>query len=459
MVLQEMKEPIEAIAGYFREGIKPVESQSLGLELELLTLSRDLDPKSFLGKQGIHSALETLLQKPGWSAGESHAGALFSLNHEMGSLTLEPGCQIELSATPNSSLFELEETIAAYLQEIMLLGESHDIDFFGIGLNPLVPAKDIPLLPKYRYELMDNLFQRTGKLGQYMMRNSASLQVCIDYFSEEDLLAKLNLSFQLCPFVRALFSNSPFMDGVKSEFKCMRGLVWQNTDPDRQGIPEVIFKKDLSLEDYCTHLLNTPAIFYQKQGEYIAAEGKNFLECYPAYLELDSSNLESFFEDFHLHRSQSFLETRVRNFLEFRTADAQIQRFFLSVPAFYKGIFFDPDSILATQNLLADYDRELILELFQKVPQAGLNTPLHSYLVLDVVKELLEISRQGLERQSKTLGRKKSEGVFLDSLQEIVVENGYCPADFLLRIYHQECGSNLSKLMQKIRYQNHKSLR
>ncbi len=454
-----MKPHVDAIADYFRDGIKPIDTKTLGLEFELITLSRDLYPKNFLGLLGVHSALEELSTKPGWSSGEYQNEHLFSLNHAGGSLTLEPGCQIELSATPKPDLFALENILKAYVQEIMALGETHDIDFYGIGLNPLFSATNTPLLPKRRYELMDGLFQKTGRLGQYMMRSSASLQICVDYFSEKDLLAKMDLSLKLSPFVRALFANSPFMDGVESEFKCTRGLVWQNTDPARQGIPTALFKNDLSLEDYATYLLDTPAIFYQEQGVYLPAMGKNFLECYPDYLELDSSNIDAFFNDFHLHRSQSFVETRARHFLEFRTADAQIPRFFLSVPAFYKGIFYDSDALLATQELLGEYDRELIVDLFQKVPKKCLNTPLRSYQVLDVAKQLLEISRKGLEKQAEDLNLKNNEGMFLDSLQEIVFEDGYCPADFLLRIYHQDCGSNLTKLMTKIRYQERLPLR
>ena len=60
---------------------------------------------------------------------------------------------------------------------------------------------------------MHNLFTKTGALGQWMMRNTTSVQLNIDFTSEQDANEMAFLADAIQPLYSILFSNSPFMSG------------------------------------------------------------------------------------------------------------------------------------------------------------------------------------------------------------------------------------------------------
>lgn len=74
-----------------------------------------------------------------------------------------------------------------------------------------------------------------GILADVMMRETAGIQCCIDFKSEEDAMRKFKLANKLSPFMTAMFANSPIRGGVDTGYKSFRALAWLNTDNDRCG--------------------------------------------------------------------------------------------------------------------------------------------------------------------------------------------------------------------------------
>jgi len=46
-------------------------------------------------------------------------------------------------------------------------------------------------VPKQRYRIMASYMAKYGKLSQYMMKKTASIQVSVDYSNEEDFANKM----------------------------------------------------------------------------------------------------------------------------------------------------------------------------------------------------------------------------------------------------------------------------
>ena len=438
---------INKLESYILSHVKQPGDFRVGAEFEYHSLNKEFQPITFHGPGGASELLNSFLEGSEWELKTHLENDPLAISHKKGTITLEPGCQIEFSGAPRSSIFELKEDLEFFVRHLKMLTAKSGHLFFAMGVNPLHSAEKMHFLPKPRYKIMNQIFQQTGKLGHWMMRATSSQQVCLDFSSENDLMKKLYLGFCLTPFVRALFSNSPFKSATKGEMICFRNEIWRDTDPQRCGIPETIFSKEATLNDYCKLILSSPAMFQTTlDGKISSANGLSFLELYSAQeMEKWDSKIEE--DRFLDHLSQSFIEARIKGFIEFRTPDGQIPRFHYSPIAFYKGIFNSSQAIEETSELLGTYTEDEIQDLLRQVSAKAIHTPLRSYKVLDVVKELLEIASGGLKSQSSG---PVTEECFLEPLSEIVFENEYSPADFLLRMYERDCDSNLKKLIKAI---------
>lgn len=440
---------IEYLKKYFIENSKSYDSHCVGTEFELFALDSQYRSIPYSGDKGVHELLLDLERSSNlWALGESINGKLISLNSTIGSITLEPAAQIELSSRPCKNLFEIQSDWNTYLNSLNPLAQKYDLKLYGLGVHPFQKPSDLELLPKPRYQIMNEHFKQTGTMGHWMMRCSASTQVTSDYNSIEDLFTKLQLSFKLAPFTLALFANSCFQNGKQSDYLCLRGLIWANTDQKRSGIPKEIFMENLDLEFLSQYLLKTTAMFRQDGSTYSSANNKNFFQIH----QKDFPNDNSLKAAIETHLSQIFTETRVKNYIEFRTADAQSPKFHMSVPAFYKGIFNDQKALYEALELLKDFEPDDIHAVYKVVPRQALNTPAKNYTVLEITKKLLEIACRGLDRQAQAINMQRSEQIFLHPLMEIVFENSYCPAQYFLRSYEKDFNRNLHETLKMSKY-------
>lgn len=424
---------IDLLSNYIKNGAKPIEDHKIGAEYELISITKDRTPVSFTKKPSIMCVLKSLQSKYGLESGEVINNKLFSLKAKVGSITIEPGCQIELSATPRKTINELHEDLSKYCNALKAIGNNCNINFLASPTNPYLHPEQIPLLPKERYQIMNRLFETTGTHGKYMMRASTSIQVCMDYTNPTDLMKKYVLSLYLCPFVKALFSSSPFIAGQKTPYLSLRSHIWNNVDPDRSGLPPQLMKKDLNLDEYCQYILDLKPMFISENDSYKPLNSGNFLSSYPEF-----SNQEDAFKKLFLHMSQTFIETRINQYLEFRSADSQLPLFQMCVPAFYKGLFSSDSIIDQAFEIIKEFSADDIQQLMLDIPTTAIHTPVKSVKVIDYVKDLLTLSHKGLKESSST-----NEEKFLEPIMQIVFEDSYCPSDYILRAYKKDYNEDL----------------
>ena len=108
-----------------------------------------------------------------------------------------------------------------------------------------------------------------GILSDVMMRETAGIQVGIDFRSEEDAMKKFRLANLMMPFSTAMFANSKIRGGVDTGYKSFRALAWLNTDNERCGFA-LDFDKNMCFKDYILKLLDTPMIFINRENKCIS---------------------------------------------------------------------------------------------------------------------------------------------------------------------------------------------
>ena len=111
------------------------------------------------------------------------------------------------------------------------LCEKHGINRLFLSVDPFFSPDKIELIDSLKYELMHNEFIKHAKLGPWMMRNTTSVQLNIDFTSEKDANEMAYIADAIQPLLSILFSNAPFIKKQAVGNLNMRWKIWSNTDP------------------------------------------------------------------------------------------------------------------------------------------------------------------------------------------------------------------------------------
>lgn len=390
--------------------------QRIGMEYERIPVSyygKNVVP--YEGEFGMCEFLRELAKIDNWDYildGEDIIG--LKKLHE--TITLEPGCQFELSLEPQKYIRDLKKRVEEIDKTMKPILEEFDIKFLNVGVSPKTTYKNIKLIPKKRYHLMAKYLW--GILSDVMMRETAGIQVGIDFSSEADAMRKFRLVNLMMPFSTAMFANSSIRGGVDTGYKSFRALAWLNTDNERCGFA-TDFTKNMCFKDYINQLLETPMIFINRNGSCVNLNGSL---TFKQYMEKGFEGFLPTIEDWRLHSNLYFPEVRLRNFIEIRNHDCVGGGLEYSIPALYKGIMYSNSALEEVEELLNKYTVNEIKELRYKVARSAMNSTINGKSILPVCKEIAEISYYTL----KTEGDGEEE--FLAPLIDML-KTGKCPAD------------------------------
>lgn len=365
-------------------------SQGLGLEYERLpVLKSDVSTLSYYGELGVCDILKEFARDDNWDY-ILDDNEIIGLKKIHDTITLEPGSQVELSIEPLNSVGEIHKKITEINSVLVPTFEKYGVKLLNHGVYPRTTYKNINIIPKSRYKIMANYLW--GILSDVMMRETASIQVGIDYRDEADAIRKFNLANKLSPFMTAMFANSRIRGGVNTGYKSFRALAWLNTDNERCGFATK-FKNGMSFEDYLNTLLSVPLIYIVRDGKYININGKiNF----KTFMVNGYMGYSAALDDFRLHANLFFPEVRLRNYIEIRNHDCCDEEYMYSLLAIYKGIFYNPMAMEAVENLLSGLSINDIAEFRYNVPRTALSTRVKDICVKDITRELLKIAKDAL---------------------------------------------------------------
>ncbi|KAL5747489.1 hypothetical protein ACOSP7_024491 [Xanthoceras sorbifolium] len=431
----------EDLVKYLASGCKSKEKWRIGTEHEKFGFEfGTLRPMKY---EQIEELLHSIAERFDWEK-IIEDDNIIGLKQGKQSISLEPGGQFELSGAPLETLHQTCAEVNSHLYQVKAVAEELGIGFLGIGFQPKWGIKDIPVMPKGRYEIMRNYMPKVGSLGLDMMFRTCTVQVNLDFSSEADMIRKFRAGLALQPIATALFANSPFTEGKPNGYLSMRSQIWTDTDKNRTGMLPFVFDDSFGFEQYVDYALDVPMYFVYRKKKYIDCSGLSFrdflagkLPCLPG--ELPTLN------DWENHLTTIFPEVRLKRYLEMRGADGGPWRRLCALPAFWVGLLYDEVSLQNVLDITADWTPEERQMLRNKVPKTGLKTPFRDGLLGHVAQDVLKLAKDGLER------RGFKESGFLNAVAE-VVRTGVTPAEKLLEMYHGKWAQSVDPVFEELLY-------
>ena len=193
------------LAEYLNAGCKPKEDWKIGTEHEKFGYVKDsFAPLPYDGRCSIKAMLQGLRDTYNWSE-ILEGGNIIGLTKEGANVSLEPGGQLELSGAPLDSIHETCDEVNQHLSEVRDIADKIGAGFLGLGAAPEWSHEEMPMMPKGRYKLMTDYMDRVGTHGTQMMYRTCTVQVNLDFSSEEDMIKKMRVGLALQPVATALF--------------------------------------------------------------------------------------------------------------------------------------------------------------------------------------------------------------------------------------------------------------
>lgn len=322
----------ENLIQYLKDGCKsPDVPMHFGVELEHFVVRKDTkEAVSYYGENGIEAILMQLM--PFYEESAYSEGHLIALAREGIALSLEPAAQLEVSISPQTDIVAIKTIYEQFVKEITPILEKYSYEMVTLGYQPKSRVEDLQLLPKPRYRFMDAYFAKIGPYGRQMMRGTASTQVSIDYYSENDFTDKYGIAYMLKGELAYFCSNSPVYEGGGYSGFTLRDDIWSKTDIRRVDVANYMIDGRMSFEDYADFVLQTPVIVNKEGAQ----------EYYDEHTIGEIAKDRIFTKEELTHvLSMVFPMIRAKHFLEIRFADSMPMERVLKYVLILKGLFTD----------------------------------------------------------------------------------------------------------------------
>ena len=434
-------------------GARPASKWRIGTEHEKFLFNLNgLGPVAYDGDRGIEAMLNALCKAIGDKATPIiEKGKIIGLKDgDGGSVSLEPGGQLELSGAPLVNLHETCAETGRHLRHMRSVSSTLGVGMLGIGFQPKWGRDDISWMPKGRYQIMRNHMPKVGTMGIDMMLRSCTVQVNLDYADEADMRQKFRTSLALQPVATALFANSPFKDGKPSGLLSTRAHVWTDTDNARCGVPNCVFDSEFGYEQWIDYILDVPMYFLHRGADYLDVAGKSFRDYLAGTLEGFEGQPPNM-ADFEDHITTAFPEVRLKQYLEMRGADGGSWDNICALPAYWVGLLYDEESLAEAATLISDIDVDDVNSARLSVAKDGLRGKLGKHNVYDIAAKTIDLASKGLRRRAIVDDDGNDETGFLQPLRT-VISTQKTPAEVMLDHYHGDWAKNIDEVFTSNQY-------
>ena len=372
---------------HFRDGCKLNCIQKLGVEIEHFIVRADSGKSvTYYEEQGIESLLLEL--SPLYPRHYYEGNRLLGLCNNDYAISLEPAGQFEISIVPKESIRVIQKIYQSFLHQLDPLLKRRRFRLVSLGYQPVSCVDSLPLIPKKRYEYMDRYFQTSGTRGRHMMRGTAATQVSIDYCCEEDFRRKYRAAYLLMPALKLLTDNTPVFEGKACTSHLARTDIWNHVDNARCGIFPGLFHQDFGFRSYAEYLWNLPLIFRP------SPDGPVYTGARPVK-ELWSDSLLTE-EDISHILSMTFLDVRLKHYVEIRGADSMPPEYVTAYLALIKGLFFTPRVLDRLLNRLPHSEEE-IRRTEQQLSSLGYGGNIYGAPAPEFLSGLLDLAEEHLD--------------------------------------------------------------
>lgn len=419
-IIKQKELTFEDIISYYIKGEN--QNQRIGLEYERISIdSKTFKQASF---KNLFEIIKDFSKINGFELIYDNETIIGAKNNEGTSISLEPGGQFELSLAPKDKLYNIHFEAQNYLSQIDYIAEKYGIKFFAIGNQPKTTFKEMEILNKRRYKIMADYLPKIGHLAPVMMRETAGVQINLDYKNSADAKRKIKAAILISPFLTGFFANSPYRENKLTNYKSVRALAWKYTGPDRCNL----FYKDIIdsnykniYELYANYILDVPMIFVSRENNYLELNGKiTFRE----FMKKGYKGLSAAMEDYLVHQSLCFPDIRLKNCIEIRNHDSQNLDVAIGIGAIYKGLLYNDDSIDKILDYFAPLNSSDLENYGFLAAKFGVNFDVEKLktAAFEIVKKLLYMAQFNLEAD---------EQKYLDWLIDLV-NSKRCIADIIL---------------------------
>lgn len=336
--------------------------------------------------------------------------------------SLEPGGQLEWASPPMKTLHEINTQFIQHKDRVSEIVKREKLKIVDYSLEPLYTPSEIELIDSEKYRLMDQMFTQTGKLGQWMMRNTTSIQINIDFSSRQEAERMAYIADCLTPLAAILFANSPFWKGRPCGKENLRYKIWNDTDNSRCGnlLDHEIESPNSLVSKYAQYVQSVPAIFIEDEKGNVVSY-KHTLGSWLKEL-FNKDKLTNELIQVALH--QIFTHVRFKNVLEIRGSDRPSSGFELAPVAFWIGLLLDDKTQNETFNILKKWNKEdrkrLNLNAYKlDIEQGGLENK----SIREWINEICDLSLMGLNRRSNKYGI-ESEESYLKEFLDVFKKRG-----------------------------------
>jgi glutamate--cysteine ligase len=236
------------------------------------------------------------------------------------------------------------------------------------------------------------------------------------------------VTLKLSPLIHAMFANSPFEEGRKSEFLSRRGEVWRHMDPSRSGLVPPLWKVDPSYDDYIEWALDAGMFLFRRGDEFVKNTGQTFRE----FLAQGYQGHRATLADFKAHLATLFPEVRLKSTLEMRAIDSLQPELMLAMIGVFTGIVYDERALGEAEELASFLTLEELESARPRLLREGPKAQVFGKTGFDFAEKILSIARGGLSRRSP-MGGVADETAYLRPIEKLVEER-LTPAEIALKI-------------------------
>ncbi|MEV4388851.1 ergothioneine biosynthesis glutamate--cysteine ligase EgtA [Micromonospora sp. NPDC049580] len=269
-----------------------------------------------------------------------------------GTVTLEPGGQLEISTPPRSSTGALIQATEADIAQVTGLLAAAGLTLGRSGIDP--HRRPRPVVDTPRYRAMRRAFDRRGPAGRTMMYSTAGLQVCLDIGEPDQVAARWATAHAVGPPLLAAFASASRHAGRRTGWASARMAAWLAIDPARTRPVWVPGNAD---EDPTTtwirYVLAAPLLCLRRRGpDWAPPPGVTFADWLDGALPRPPTT-----DDLDYHVSTLFPPVRPRGYLELRYLDAQPDRDWRLPLAVLSALFTDAGTVRAAYTIGAPVAR------------------------------------------------------------------------------------------------------
>lgn len=314
-------------------------ARRIGAEIELLPIDADTRCIAALegGARSVLSVLRRFAASHCWSEARTEKGTPCFHLPNGGRLTFEPGGQIEYAAAPASGASALAADLQSVLEPLRRRASMDGLELVAAGIEA---ERDVWSAPRQldaeRYERMESYFAAIGPHGARMMRQTASLQVCLDIARGDMGRRQWRLLNAAAPYVVAMFANSPRYDGLLTGHQSVRAACWRRLDPARTGIVG-------GDDPVCTYLA-----FALRAPDMMRRTWDGGYRSFGDWVDTGTMTMD----DWHQHLSTLFPEVRPRGYFEVRGADSIDPAWCAAPLALLGGLAYDATALADALDVL-----------------------------------------------------------------------------------------------------------